>query len=131
MSADLILSPSKSLTAVNHSSTALESPIREVLWGTRVSPPTDSELNRKIAGTIKAWRNRSIEGEHPHDFPEGIWLTQSRGDAYAARVRAREVVRPTSRFFTITRSREPSTRKPHVRIFAGGGNRKVGPYRDL
>src|SRR3974377_1815468 len=30
--------------------------ITEALWGTRVSPSTD--LNKKIYGTIEAWRNR-------------------------------------------------------------------------
>ena len=38
--------------------------ITEALWGTRVSPSTVSELNRKIYGTIEEWRNRAIEGEH-------------------------------------------------------------------
>src|SRR5215831_15614261 len=40
--------------------------ITEALWGTRVSPSTVSELNKKIYGTIEAWRNRLIEGEHPY-----------------------------------------------------------------
>src|SRR4051794_40749484 len=39
--------------------------ITEALWGTRVSPSTVSELNKKIYGTIEAWRNRPIEGDHP------------------------------------------------------------------
>ena len=39
--------------------------ITEALWGTRVSPSTVSELNKKVCGTIEAWRNRLIEGEHP------------------------------------------------------------------
>ena len=39
--------------------------ITEALWGTRVSPGTVSNLNRKIYGQIEAWRNRPIEGEHP------------------------------------------------------------------
>jgi hypothetical protein len=37
--------------------------ITEALWGTRVSPSTVSDLNKKIYGTIEAWRNRPIEGE--------------------------------------------------------------------
>jgi Transposase, Mutator family len=40
--------------------------ITEALWGTRVSPSTVSDLNKKIYGTIQAWRNRPIEGEHPY-----------------------------------------------------------------
>ena len=39
--------------------------IIEALWGTRVSPSTVSDLNKKIYGTIEAWRNGPIEGEHP------------------------------------------------------------------
>jgi hypothetical protein len=40
--------------------------ITEALWGTRVSPSTVSDLNKKIYGTIETWRNRPIEGEHPY-----------------------------------------------------------------
>ena len=45
--------------------------ITEALWGTRVSPSTVSDLNKKIYGTIEAWRNRPIEGEHPHVYLDG------------------------------------------------------------
>ena len=34
--------------------------ITEALWGTRMSPSTVSHLNKKIYGTIEAWRNRPI-----------------------------------------------------------------------
>jgi len=37
--------------------------ITEALWGTRVSPSTVSDLNKKIYGTIEAWRNRPIKGD--------------------------------------------------------------------
>ena len=37
--------------------------ITEALWGTRVSPSTVSNLNKKIYAKIEAWRNRRIEGE--------------------------------------------------------------------
>ena len=53
--------------------------ITEALWGTRISPSTVSELNQKIAGTIAAWRNRPLEGEHPYVFLDGIWLKRSWG----------------------------------------------------
>lgn len=53
--------------------------ITEALWGTRVSPSTVSELNQKIAGTIEAWRNSPIVGEHPYVFLDGIWLKRSWG----------------------------------------------------
>ena len=45
--------------------------ITEALWGTRVSPSTVSDLNKKIYGTIEAWRNRPIEGEHPYSISMG------------------------------------------------------------
>ncbi len=53
--------------------------ITEALWGTRVSSSTVSELNKKIYATIQEWRNRSIEGEHPYVFLDGIWLKRCWG----------------------------------------------------
>jgi hypothetical protein len=35
--------------------------ITEALWGTRVSPSTVSNLNKKIYAKIEAWRDRRIE----------------------------------------------------------------------
>src|SRR5437870_2119224 len=43
--------------------------ITEALWGTRVSPSTVSDLNKKIYGTI--------EGEHPYVYLDGIVLKRS------------------------------------------------------
>jgi len=51
--------------------------ITEALWGTRVSPSTVSELNKKIYATIEAWRNRAIEGEHPYLYLDGIVLKRT------------------------------------------------------
>jgi transposase-like protein len=51
--------------------------ITEALWGTRVSPSTVSNLNKKIYGTIETWRNRPIEGEHPYVYLDGIVLKRS------------------------------------------------------
>lgn len=51
--------------------------ITEALWGTRVSPSTVSDLNKRIYGTIEAWRNRAIEGEHPYVYLDGIVLKRS------------------------------------------------------
>jgi putative transposase len=53
--------------------------ITEALWGTRVSPSTVSELNKKIYVQIDAWRNRPIEGEHAYVYLDGIWLKRSWG----------------------------------------------------
>src|SRR3974390_1247066 len=51
--------------------------ITEALWGTRGSPSTVSDLNKKIYGTLEAWRNRAIEGEHPYVYLDGIVLKRS------------------------------------------------------
>jgi putative transposase len=55
-----------------------ESSVEEaLLWGTRVSPSTVSDLNKRIYGTIEAWRERPIEGEHPYVYLDGIVLKRS------------------------------------------------------
>jgi putative transposase len=51
--------------------------ITEALWGTRVSPSTVSDLNKKIYATIAAWRNRPIEGCHPYVYLDGIVMKRS------------------------------------------------------
>src|SRR6476661_8931157 len=51
--------------------------ITEALWGTRVSPSTVSDLNKKIYETIEAWRNRPITGEHPYVYLDGIVMKRS------------------------------------------------------
>jgi transposase-like protein len=51
--------------------------ITEALWGTRVSPSTVSDLNKKIYATIDMWRNRPIEGEHPYVYLDGIVLKRT------------------------------------------------------
>ena len=51
--------------------------ITEALWGTRVSPSTVSNLNKKIYAKIEAWRNRPIEGEHPYLYLDGIVMKRT------------------------------------------------------
>jgi len=51
--------------------------ITEALWGTRVSPSTVSNLNKKIYATIEAWRNRPIEGAHPYVYLDGIVMKRT------------------------------------------------------
>jgi putative transposase len=51
--------------------------ITEALWGTRVSPATVSNLNKKIYTKIEAWRHRPIEGEHPYLYLDGIVMKRS------------------------------------------------------
>jgi transposase-like protein len=53
--------------------------ITEALWGSKVSPSTVSELNKKIYGRIDAWRERPLEGEHPYVYLDGIYLKRSWG----------------------------------------------------
>ena len=53
--------------------------ITEALWGTKVSPGTLSNLNKKVYGKIDEWRNRPIEGEHPYLYLDGIYLKRSWG----------------------------------------------------
>ena len=59
--------------------------ITEALWGTRVSPSTVSNLNKKIYAKIEAWRNRRIEGEHPYLYLDGIVM--KREGTWAGEVR--------------------------------------------
>ncbi len=51
--------------------------ITEALWGTRVSPGTVSNLNKKIYAKIDEWRHRRIEGDHPYVFLDGIVMKRS------------------------------------------------------
>jgi len=51
--------------------------ITEALWGTRVSSGTVSRLHQKIYRHIEAWRNRTIEGEFPYLFLDGVVLKRS------------------------------------------------------
>jgi transposase-like protein len=51
--------------------------LTEALWGTRVSPSTVSNLNKKIYASIEAWRMRPIESEHPYLYLDGMVLKRS------------------------------------------------------
>ncbi len=62
--------------------------ITEALWGTRVSPGTVSNLNKKIYAKIEEWRHRPIEGEHPYVFLDGIVMKRSLGGRGAQRLAA-------------------------------------------
>jgi transposase-like protein len=48
--------------------------ITEALWGTRVSPSTVSDLNKKIYGTI-----RPIEGKHTYVYLDGLVCSSAAG----------------------------------------------------
>ena len=53
--------------------------ITEVLWGSRVSPSTVSDLNKKIYKRIEKWRTRPLSGEHPYVYLDGLYLKRSWG----------------------------------------------------
>jgi len=53
--------------------------VTEVLWGSRVSASTVSNLNQKVYGKIEEWRNRPLNGEYPYVFVDGIYLKRSWG----------------------------------------------------
>ena len=57
--------------------------ITEALWGTRVSPGTVSNLNKKIYKKIEVWRNAPIKGSYPYVYLDGIVLKR----AWAGEVR--------------------------------------------
>jgi transposase-like protein len=53
--------------------------ITEALWGTKVSPATVSELNKKIYSQIEVWRNRPLQGSYAYVYLDGIYLKRSWG----------------------------------------------------
>jgi len=53
--------------------------ITEVLWGSRVSTGTLSNLNKKVYKKINEWRLRPIETEFDYVFLDGIYLKRSWG----------------------------------------------------
>jgi transposase-like protein len=57
--------------------------ITEALWGTKVSPSTISELNKKAYVNIEKWRNRSLQGgKYPYIYVDGIYLRRNWGGEY-------------------------------------------------
>ena len=53
--------------------------ITEALWGSKVSPATISELNKKAYVHIEDWRNRPLQGgRYPYVYVYGIYLRRSR-----------------------------------------------------
>ena len=57
--------------------------ITEALWGTKVSPSTISELNKKAYVHIEEWRNRPLRGgKYPYIYVDGIYLKRNWGGEY-------------------------------------------------
>ena len=53
--------------------------ITEALWGSKVSPSTISELNKKAYVHIEDWRNRPLQGKYPYVYVDGIYLRRNWG----------------------------------------------------
>lgn len=53
--------------------------ITEALWGSKVSPGTISNLNKKAYEHIEEWRSRSLTEEYPYIYVDGIYLKRSWG----------------------------------------------------
>lgn len=53
--------------------------VTEALWGTKVSPGTISELNKKVYVHIEKWRNRPLQAEYPYVYLDGIYLKRNWG----------------------------------------------------
>ena len=57
--------------------------ITEALWGTKVSPATISELNKKACVHIEEWRNRPLQGgKYPYVYVDGIYLRRNWGGEF-------------------------------------------------
>ena len=56
--------------------------ITEALWGTKVSPGTISELNKKVYVHIEDWRRRKLSGRYTYVYLDGIYLKRNWGGEY-------------------------------------------------
>ena len=57
--------------------------ITEALWGSKVSPATISDLNKKAYVHIEDWRNRPLQGgRYPYVYVDGIYLRRNWGGEY-------------------------------------------------
>lgn len=56
--------------------------ITEALWGTKVSPGTISELNKKAYEYIEKWRDRPLDNSYPYIYLDGIYLKRNWGGEF-------------------------------------------------
>ena len=57
--------------------------ITEALWGSKVSPATISELNKKAYVNIEEWRNRPLHGgNYSYVYADGIYLKRNWGGEF-------------------------------------------------
>lgn len=54
--------------------------ITEALWGSKVSPGTISNLNKKAYTHIDEWRSRQLTVEYPYVYVDGVYLKRSWGE---------------------------------------------------
>ena len=48
------------------------------MWGSKVSPATISELNKKAYVHIEGWRNRPLQGgRYPYVYVDSIYLRRN------------------------------------------------------
>jgi putative transposase len=53
--------------------------ITEALWGTKVSPATISEMNKKLYLKLDEWLNKPVDGEYAYIYLDGIWMKRTWG----------------------------------------------------
>jgi len=53
--------------------------LKRLVWGTRVSAGTVSDLNKKVYKQIDTWRNRKLQGHYPYVYLNGIALKRTWG----------------------------------------------------
>ncbi len=56
--------------------------ITEALWGTKVSPGTISNLNKKAYEHIEKWRSRKLAEKYPYVYVDGIFLKRCWGEDF-------------------------------------------------
>lgn len=54
--------------------------ITEILWGSKVSPGTISNLNQKVYKHIEEWRQRPITGHFSYVYVDGTYLKRTWGE---------------------------------------------------
>lgn len=56
--------------------------VSEILWGSRVSASTVSDLKEKALEAVEAWRSRPLEGPAPTSCVDGTCIKRSWGGSY-------------------------------------------------
>lgn len=56
--------------------------ITEILWDTKVSAGTVSQMNVKVYDQIETWRQRPLEGSYPYVYLDGLYMKRNWGGEY-------------------------------------------------